>query len=439
MVAGLTECLAVLWLYRIVFPLALLLALPAYLRRAWRRGGLREKFSERLGEHPKQLRVSRNGALIWLQAVSVGEVLAIAPFLEELHRVGILVYLTTTTRTGYAIAAERYAPWVVGVGYFPVDVWPVSARAWRRIDPDMVILMEGERWPEHLQQAKRRGVPVIAINARISDRSFRRLSRFRPAARLMLAGVDRWLCGSSHDAARLRELGVSESAILTTGNLKFDVAIPRLRDPQRDALRRELGLPEGLVLLGSSTWPGEEAAMLEMLKATRARGLVSSLLLVPRHVERRGDIERLLLKSGLRFHFRSNGPAVGAVDVSVADTTGELRRLTQLADLVFVGKSLPPHTEGQTPLEAAALGRVLVLGPGMSNFRVIARELVEAGAAVQVESAEQLVAIAATLLSDLGRREQLVLAAAAWHQRNAGAVARTLTIVKAELAPRSIG
>jgi 3-deoxy-D-manno-octulosonic-acid transferase len=191
-------------------------------------------------------------------------------------------------------------------------------------------------------------------------------------------------------------------------------------------------------LLGSSTWPGEEAAMIELLKATRARGLGGSLLLVPRHAERRGDIERLLVKSGLRFHFRSQGQASGEVDVSVADTTGELRRLTQLADLVFVGKSLPPHTEGQTPLEAAALARVIVLGSGMSNFRVITHELIEAGAAVRVDSAEDLVTTALGVLAEPRRREQLAQAAGAWHARNAGAVARTLAIIQAELARRPV-
>lgn len=435
---GLAECLAVLWLYRLIFPLALCLALPAYFRRAWRRGGLREKFGERLGAHAAQPRAGRRAPLIWLQAVSVGEVLAIAPLLEQLHRSGVLVYLTTTTSTAYKIAAERYVPWVVGVGYFPVDAWPVSARAWRRIDPDMVILTEGERWPEHLHQAKQRGVPVIAINARLSDRSFRRMQWFRPAARLMLAGVDRWLCGSSQDAARLRDLGVADAALVTTGNLKFDVAIPRLAQAELVELRRELGLPAGLVLLGSSTWPGEEAAMIDVLKATRARGIGGSLLLVPRHAERRGEIERLLVKSGLRFHFRSQGQAPGTVDVSVADTTGELRRLTQVADLVFVGKSLPPHTQGQTPLEAAALGRAMVLGSGMSNFHVIAHELIEAGAVVRVDSAEQLVTMALSVLTEPGRREQLALAAEAWHARNAGAVARTLAIVQTELARRPV-
>ena len=360
--------------------------------------------------------------------------LAIAPLIEALHGDGVEIYLTTTTSTGYRIARDRYASQVLGVGYFPVDWWPFSVRAWRAIAPDLVILTEGERWPEHLRQAQNRGVPVIAINARLSDRSFRRMKWFGPAARLMVGGVTRLLTGSTQDEARFRELGVSAASMTTTGNLKFDVAITRLDEGELARLRGELGLPAGLVLLGSSTWPGEEAAMIEALRATRERGLACSLLLVPRHAERRTEIERSLVKSGLRFHFRSRGPAVGEVDVSIGDTTGELRKLTQLADLVFVGKSLPPHGEGQTPLEAAALGRALILGPGMSNFRVIADELVAEGAAVRVGSAEALATTAAVLLRDSGRRQTLAKAAAVWHGRNAGAVGRTLAVVREELA-----
>jgi len=187
-------------------------------------------------------------------------------------------------------------------------------------------------------------------------------------------------------------------------------------------------------LLGSSTWSGEEEAMIAALRLTRERGVGCSLLLVPRHAERRIELERMLGKSGLRYHFRSRGAAAGEVDVAVGDTTGELRKLTQLADVVFIGKSLPPHGEGQTPVEAAALGRVIVLGPGMSNFRVIARELDEAGAAVRVATAEELVATLAGLARDTGKRAALARAAAAWHAKNAGAVGRTLAVVREELA-----
>ena len=424
----------VLWLYRLLFPVALLVAVPAYFRRALRRGGLRAHFGQRFGAHPRLPRSSRGGARIWLQAVSVGEVLAIAPLLEALHRDGAEIYLTTTTSTGYRLARDRYANLVVGLGYFPVDWWPFSARAWRAISPDMVILTEGERWPEHLHQAKRRSVPVIAINARLSDRSFRRMKLFGPTARLLVGGVTRLLPGSTQDAARFLELGVPADTITTTGNLKFDVAIPLLTETERASLRAELGLPAGLVLLGSSTWPGEEAAMIDALREVRERGLACALVLVPRHAERRTELERLLLKTGQRFHFRSQGAASGNVDIAVGDTTGELRKITQLADIVFVGKSLPPHDEGQTPLEAAALGRAIIVGPGMSNFKVIASELIAERAALQVADAQALAATAAMLARDAAKRDALALAARAWHAKNAGAVGRTLAVVREELA-----
>ena len=300
-----------LWLYRLLFIPVLLVMTPVYLRRMQRRGGYRGGFTQRFGGHPK-LRAKRPGVRrVWLQAVSVGELLAIGPLLEALHRDGVEVYLTTTTSTGFRIANDRYLTVTLGVGYFPIDWWWFSARAWRRIDPDLVILTEGERWPEHMRQAARRRVPVLAINARISDRSFHRMKMCSSAARLMLNGITRLLPCSAQDAARFRELGVPAEKIFTTGNIKLDVTIPRLAEAERTQLRGELGLPAGLVLLGSSIWPGEAEALLGALRLTRERGVFCTLLLVPRHAERRLELERLLQKSGLKFHLRSRGPAPG--------------------------------------------------------------------------------------------------------------------------------
>ena len=421
------------WLYRLLFLPILVVLSPYYLRRMRRRGGYGEKFGHRFGRHPappRQPGVKR----VWLQAVSVGEMLAIGPMLEALHRDGVEVVLTTTTSTGYRMAQDRYRGLTLSIGYFPIDWWYFSARAWRQIQPDLVILTEGERWPEHLHQAQRRAVPVLGVNARISDRSFRRLRAFPPAARLMFGGITRLLPSSRQDETRFLALGVPAERLSFTGNIKLDVAIPRLDGPAREGLRRDLGLPAGFVLLGSSTWPGEEAALIEVLRRARGLGLVGSLLLVPRHAERREEIERLLRDAGLRSHFRSRGPAPDSVEVAVADTTGELRQLTQLADLVFVGKSLLPQTEGQTPVEAAALGKAIVFGPGMGNFRNIARDLLAAGAALEVADAAALAALAPELLRDEARREALATAAAAWHRENSGAIARTLMIVREELA-----
>ena len=179
-----------LWLYRIIFFPALFVLGPRYLLRMKRRGGYREKFSHRFGSH-KGLPEKRPGVRrIWLQAVSVGEVLAIAPLIDGLVKNGeVEIYLTTTTSTGFRVADDRYYGLVLGPGYFPIDWWLFSRAAWNRIQPDLVILTEGERWPEHIHQAQVRGVPVISINARMSDKSYKRLRQFGFAARMVLRGI----------------------------------------------------------------------------------------------------------------------------------------------------------------------------------------------------------------------------------------------------------
>lgn len=423
-----------LWVYRLLFVPVLVVLAPGYLLRMRRRGGYGTDFGQRFGGHPRLPAKTPSRPRVWLQAVSVGEILAVGPILEALHRNGAEVYLTTTTSTGRKLAEERYRALTVGIGYFPLDWWPFVTRAWGRIAPDLLILAEGERWPETLQQASRRGVPVLNINARLSDRSLARMERFPAATRLLFRGLTRVLCVSHDDEARFVRLGVPAAAAVTTGNIKLDVAIPPLDEAARAHLRRELGLGDGPVILGSSTWPGEEAALLETLRRIRTAGRPGSLLIVPRHAERRDEVERLLAPSGWRTHFRSRGAAAGEVDVAVADTTGELRRLAQLADVVFVGKSLAPHTEGQTPVEAAALAKPILFGPGMSNFRPIARDLLVRGAAREVADAAALADAVEDLLRDPARRNVMAAAGARWRQDNVGAVARTVAVIDAEIA-----
>jgi 3-deoxy-D-manno-octulosonic-acid transferase len=423
-----------IWLYRLLFLPALLVLAPYYLWRMRRRGGYGAGFMQRFGADPGLPPKTPGRPRVWLQAVSVGEMLAVAPILEALRRDGAEVYLTTTTSTGHKLARERHAALAAGVGYFPLDAWPCVARAWRRIAPDLLILAEGERWPEHLRAAAARGVPVLNINARLSDRSFARLKKFPRAAALTFRGITRLLAVSADDAERFVACGMPRERVAVTGNIKLDVAIPPLAAAERAQLRRELGLPDGdRVLLGASTWPGEERALVAALREARAAGLRCALLLVPRHAERRAEIEAELGATGLRFHLRSRGAAPGEVDVAVADTTGELRRLTQLADVAFVGKTLPPHTEGQTPVEAAALGKPILFGPGTGNFRAITRELIARGAAREVADAGALAGAATALLADEGERARLADAARQWHLGNAGAAARTAAVIHGEL------
>ncbi|MGA2053466.1 MAG: glycosyltransferase N-terminal domain-containing protein [Opitutales bacterium] len=405
----------------------------------WRRGGYRHDFHHRFGlidrPPPKPPGVKR----VWIQAVSVGEAQALAPLLAQLRRPPASeIVLTTTTSTAYHIIREKYARDVLKTGIFPIDFWPFSRSAWRRLDPDLAVLMEAELWPEHLVQARARGVPVALINARISDRSFRRYRDHPRVARWMFGHLRLILCATPSDLDRFVALGADPARTRLTGSLKSDVPVPLLLTPaERAALREELGFAPAsilqpsnpstpLVLLGSSTWPGEETFLLETLQAALAAGLDARLLLVPRHAERRREIIALLEKQPLPWHARSTAPrAPGPVMIYLADTTGELARLTQAADLAFIGKSLPPHDGGQTPIEAAALGVPLVYGPRMSNFKDICRGLEETGAAVRADDTPAARAALLTLLPDSARRAQMSAAGRAWHAASQGATART--------------
>ena len=421
------------WAYRILFPLLLIPALPYYFWRMLRRGGYGSGFSQRFGFFPSQGPKTPGKRRFWLQAVSVGEIEAIGPLLRQLQATGEAeIILTTTTSTGYRLAKERYADVAQAIGIFPADLWPCSALAWRRIQPDVVILVEGELWPEHLAQARARGVPAYLINGRISDKSFARHQRFRKLSHHVLGHFRQIAAGSEEDARRFRVLGFDSTV---TGNIKFDVASDApMSAEERARLRADLGFgadPRTVVLLGSSTWKGEETALLKIIRELRAAGTDVRLLLVPRHSERRAEVAAEVSASGLDWHQRSSGGPIAPAGtiVHLADTTGELRRLTRAADLAFCGKSLAPHEGGQTPIECAAAGVAIVYGPCMTNFRDICRGLEKAKAASRAEDGDALGGKIRTLCGDERERTEMGRNGAAWHQGNRGATERTLALL----------
>jgi len=405
-----------------------------------RRGGYGSGFSQRLGFFPKLGPKPAGKRRIWIQAVSVGEIEAIGPLLRHLKVTGsVEIVLTTTTSTGYRLAKERYADVADRIGIFPADLWPCSALAWRRIRPDAIILVEGELWPEHLAQARARGVPAYLINGRISDKSFARHLRFRRLSAYVLGHFRKIAAGSEEDVRRFRELGF---AATLTGNIKFDVAsdAPMSAD-DRLQLRADLGFgtdPRTVVLLGSSTWKGEETLLIRFVRQMRAADVDVRLLLVPRHSERRAEVATEASASGLAWHQRSTGGSVAPAGtiIHLADTTGELRRLTRAADLAFCGKSLPPHEGGQTPIECAAAGVAIVYGPHMSNFRDICRGLEGAKAAFRAEDPAFLEAKLTLLCADERDRKEMARRAAAWHQGNRGATERTLAWLQDDQSAR---
>lgn len=421
-----------IWIYRLLFLPLFLISCPYYFGRMIKRGGYAKDFTHRFGCVPV-LPPRREGVhRVWIQAVSVGETEAVAPLLRELKSRGnVEVILTTTTSTAYKIIREKYADLVAAYACFPMDFLPFSAKAWRRFDPSVAVLMEGELWPEHLTQAKKRGVPVFVVNARLSDKSFRRYRAAGALARWVLGQV-RFICaGTQNDFDRFRALGVPADKIAFTGNMKFDVASGEtFTAADAAALKKELGFPaDAPVLLGSSTWPGEEAMLLEPFAEARKRFPELRLLICPRHAERRAEIVEILEKTSWKWFLRSRTKPEDVpadADVCVADTTGELRKLTHLAQLAFVGKSLPPNNGGQTPIECAALGVPLVYGPAMTNFKDVCRSLEDCGAAVKVRDAVGAQATLLALLEDAPAREKMSASAQAWHRGNQGATARVV-------------
>lgn len=433
-----------LLLYRLLFLPAFALLLPYYLFRMWRRGGYAAGLGNRLGRMPRLHGKAPGVRRIWIQAVSVGELNAIGPLLDQLAREdGIEVILTTTTSTGLRLARQRYGDLTAWIGSFPLDFWLTSAMAWRRLRPDLVLLMEGELWPEHIHQGWRRGVPVMVINGRLSERSFARQRRFATLGKGLFHKVTLILAGSELDRQRFADLGwIPPRQILNSGNLKFDfVPPPALTSRERAAQLVEFGFAateaeagDIHLLMGSSTWPGEEAALLKVLQALRPEFPDLRLLIVPRHAERRREIEVLLRESALPHHFRSDTPtAPHPTLVYVADTTGELKALTRLATVVFVGKSLPPNEGGQTPMEAAALGKPLIFGPRMGNFRTVTRQLLQADAARQIDAAADLLPAVRALLGDPASQAKMAARAAALMQAGQGATGRTFNQIQALL------
>lgn len=425
-----------IFLYRLLFLPLVIIALPVYLYRMWRRGGYHKGLKERLGWVGKVPKKAPGVKRIWIQAVSVGETLAILPMLQKLHQSGKFeVCLTVSTSTARNLVEEKFRHFIFWFGCFPLDFYFCSRAMWKALQPDLALLSETELWPEHLAQAKKRKVPVILINARISDRSYWRYQKINAIAAPLLDAVDAILAATQQDIRRFETLGWGKYRRLC-GNLKFDIAESPISSNLLEQMSADLfpksPVSHPKILLGASTWPGEEVALVEAWKTATNLGCTELILLiVPRHAERRSEIRSELKRTGVPFQFRSETSARAAnCPVYIADTTGELRHWVQLADIVFIGKSLPPHREGQTPIEAAAAGKPILMGSGMSNFRDISNALLQCNGALRVDSPEALSEAVCSLLNNDQRGQTLGKKARLEFHRNAGASEKVIDEIK---------
>lgn len=408
---------------RIAYSALLYLLAPFILLRLLLRARKQPEYLNNVGERFGFYGQRPEKPIIWLHAVSVGETRAAQPLIEALlqrwptHR----ILLTGMTPTGRAAGLTVYGDRVIQA-YLPYDLPDAVNRFFHHFSPDFGILMETEIWPNLLAGAARRKLPVLLVNARLSERSARGYARFAPLVRPAFATLCAVAAQSEADGARLTALGAGRVEVC--GNLKFDVAPPA----EKLALGRQWRsqLADRPVFLAASTREGEESLVLDAWRNSAAEAL---LVLVPRHPQRFAEVAALLQQRGLPYVRRSEGLPALDTQVWLGDSMGEMAAYYALADLAFIGGSLLP-LGGQNLIEAAACACPVVVGPHTFNFLRATEDAIAAGAAQRVADVAGLTIAVDRLLQGKNELAAMRLAASAFAEAHRGATQRTLQLIE---------
>lgn len=419
------------FIYNLLWPLGLLVFLPGYLVKMFRRGGYREKFGERLGIYDRHLRARLYWKKpVWLHAVSVGEVNLALKLARQIRAIAPDQHfvLTTTTTTGFAFANRNVPEWI-DVMYSPLDFWPIMRRAFETIRPKKIVLVEAEVWPNMVAEATARKIPIALVNARLSPRSEKRFHMFRSFVSPIFRQLDLVCVQNESDVEKWKSLGVEESRIKHMGSVKYDPEDMRIDPTLARSVLAGFGVENRTVIFGGSTHSGEEKILGEVFRALRRDFVDLLLVIAPRHTERTGTVERELKEMEFQVALRSQPPAVDPfLNCLLIDTTGELAHWYAAATLAFIGKSLLSRG-GQNPAEAILAGKPVLFGPHMENFSTLASSLVAEGGAVEVKTTTDLRRAMSHLLANPDEREKMVENARRVLEIHRGATARTARLV----------
>jgi 3-deoxy-D-manno-octulosonic-acid transferase len=404
-------------IYTLLFRVGLVVASPYYLIRFRK---YLPTFAERLGF----LKIPQLNNGIWIHAVSVGEVRSVEHLIERIGQQFPLhpVAVSTTTAAGQQLARER-RDIIDHTFYFPLDIPRAVKRTLDRVRPRLVIITETEIWPNFLRECRRRNIPVMMINGRISDRSFPRYQ----AVRVWLARVldDYAILGmqSEIDRGRIEAIGANPQRVAVFGNLKYDI-VPSAKplDPSLRTFLRNWSE----IWIAASTMPGEEEFVLRAFRDLKRSHPLLKLVLAPRHPERFDAVASLVESRGLSCLRRSRFS--GESDVLLLDTIGELAAAFEFATVVFMGGTLV-RRGGHNILEPARHARPIIFGPHMENFRDIARLFLESNAAVQIRKPSDLAPAVKRVLSEPAYAESLGQRAKQLLAHNAGATDRILSFM----------
>jgi len=427
----------VMIVYSLLLLATLVVGAPYWLVRMATSGRYRAGLAGRLGVVPRGLRAAVAGRdVVWVHAVSVGEVLSAIQLIRELREAlpGWVFVVSTTTETGQRLAKERLKE--SPVFYLPLDFRYAVRRYLRVLQPRMLVLMESELWPRLIYECAENGMPIVVVNARVSDRSFPRYMRLRRLWRPFLERISQFLAQSKETAERLVRIGAPPQRVSVMGNLKYDV-----RAGEASPMTRRIGslLYQARLIVAGSTLAGEEEVLLAAWPAIQKAVPDAALLIAPRHPDRFEEVSGLIRKSGYPF-FRCSQllgdtePIVGGT-ILLLDTIGDLASMYEVGAVAFVGGSLVPKG-GHNPLEPAQFAVPVVMGPWFENFRDVV-EGMRATDAIRIVAPEKLSETLVALLRDREDAKALGERGRAAFEAQTGATSRTVQALMALLQERS--
>ena len=415
------------FLYSVLFYCLLPTIVMRLLWRGLKAPSYFQRWAERFGFCQ---RLESSTPTIWLHAVSVGETLAAVPLVRALqdkypdHR----IFMTCMTPTGSDRVLSIFGD-SIEHSYAPYDLPDAVARFLNRVDPKLLIIMETELWPNTIAACKRRGIPVIVANARLSEKSARGYQRISPIVAPMLNNLHTVAAQHTDDAQRFQSLGLPQSGSVVTGNIKFDLHLDQdLRAKASQLLDDWRGPDNRPILLAASTHKGEDELILAAF--TKIKMELDSLLLVlvPRHPERFNQVAELCQKTGFTTVRRSNNVSTAGADILLGDSMGELMTFFGACDLAFVGGSLVP-TGGHNVIEPAAWGVPVLTGPHLFNFSETSELLMGGGGMLICQDSDELASHCSRLLQDDSIRQTMSLAARQVAEANRGALDRLLRVI----------
>ena len=378
------------------------------------------------------------GPIIWIHALSVGEVTSALPLVRGLRETypDAIIYFSVTTTAGLKIARDAAKKLVDDVLFAPFDLFFTVRRFLRLLSPDIFILVETDFWPEWLRQIHDRNIPAVLVNGRFSRQSIRRYQRFAMLFRPMFSCFSLLAMQTEEDGRQLRRLGLPPDRIRCLGNLKFDAgSIVKKKGATCQFNRSELGISDqALLLVCGSTHPGEEEIIFSALAKIHKKIPELRLILAPRDIARGEEIIQLARQAGFSTRLRSR-PNREDVDILVLDTLGELAGAYHLADLAFIGGSLIQEG-GHNPIEAAAASIPVLFGPHMEDFSEISAGLLQAGGALRVSSSDDLACQIKDLLGNPDTAKKIGQNAGAFVRQGQGVVNRHLDIIDQLLGKR---